>query len=109
MSLVIVNSSFLGLATIVVILRLYTRTFVTKCLGWDDWFIFAGFVRPRASEASRIDGRQLTHNCQICTIGMNITIDLGVLHYGWDRHEWDILPQWRQSTAVARFQDTADF
>jgi hypothetical protein len=43
-SLIIVNAVFLGIATIVVLLRLYTRLFVRRWFGLDDVFICCAFV-----------------------------------------------------------------
>lgn len=41
-SLIIVNAVFLGLATVVVVLRLFTRLVVRRWFGWDDiWIVFA--------------------------------------------------------------------
>jgi hypothetical protein len=43
-ALLIVNSAFLGLATIAIVLRIYTRLFVRKFFGWDDTFIILAYV-----------------------------------------------------------------
>jgi hypothetical protein len=43
-SLIIVNAVFLGLTTLVVILRLFTRLVVRRWFGWDDVFIVLAFV-----------------------------------------------------------------
>jgi hypothetical protein len=44
-TLVIVNGVFLGIATLAVLLRLYTRLFVKRWFGWDDVFICCAYVR----------------------------------------------------------------
>jgi hypothetical protein len=39
------TSGICGLAMIVVALRMYTRTFMSRFRGPDDWFILAAAVR----------------------------------------------------------------
>ena len=43
-ALIIVNSIFIGLATVVFILRIVTRLFVRKWIGLDDFFIAMAWV-----------------------------------------------------------------
>ena len=64
-ALTIVNSVFLGLATIAIVLRVYTRLFVRKWFGWDDAFIILAYV-SRVSvlvvlSKPRTDVEQLYH------------------------------------------------
>ncbi|KAF2431911.1 hypothetical protein EJ08DRAFT_696058 [Tothia fuscella] len=68
-SLIIVNGVFLGLMTVGVILRIFTRTVVRRWFGWDDVFIILAYL---------------------FTIGLNIAIDIGVNKSGWNRHVYDI-------------------
>jgi len=68
-ALIVVNAIFLSIATIVIILRVYSRLFVRKWWGWDDVFICLAYLS---------------------TVGVNVCIDLGVSDYHWDRHLWDI-------------------
>ena len=44
MYVVIVTSAFMGLATLTVALRLYTRVYVVKAPGLDDLIIIGAFV-----------------------------------------------------------------
>jgi hypothetical protein len=41
---IIVNNVFFAFATILVVLRLYTRLIIKKCFGWDDFFIILAYV-----------------------------------------------------------------
>jgi hypothetical protein len=43
-ALTVVDSVFLAVALIFLLLRLYTRLFVRKWFGWDDVFICLAFV-----------------------------------------------------------------
>ena len=43
--LTVLNAIFLGLATIFVVLRIWSRLFVRKWFGLDDVLIILGFVR----------------------------------------------------------------
>ncbi len=38
------------MTTVVVVLRLYSRRFLTRSLGWDDGFLVAGFVRASTTK-----------------------------------------------------------
>lgn len=38
------NGTFLALSCIVVGLRVWTRTRIVRCWGWDDWFILLTLV-----------------------------------------------------------------
>jgi len=71
-AVVIVNSIFITLCVIIVVLRLYVRIFVKKWFGWDDVFIvFALFT----------------------VMTMGIADSIGSVSYGWDRHIWDVRPE----------------
>ncbi len=55
-ALVIVELTALSLSSIILGMRLYTRAYVTRNLGWDDWVMVAGAVgilRPRHISAPR--------------------------------------------------------
>lgn len=43
-ALTVFNSVCLGLMTIILGLRLYTRVFVKKWFGWDDFYIVCAYV-----------------------------------------------------------------
>jgi len=38
------NGTFLALSCIVVGLRVWTRTRISRCWGWDDWFMLLTLV-----------------------------------------------------------------
>jgi hypothetical protein len=41
----VVNILFWGpLAVVFIVLRIYTRAFITKRLGWDDWLMLAAMA-----------------------------------------------------------------
>jgi hypothetical protein len=42
--MVIINSVLLSLATVIVVLRFYTRTKITHFVGADDWWMLAAWV-----------------------------------------------------------------
>lgn len=44
MYVVVVTSAFMGLAALTVALRLYTRVYVVKAPGLDDWIILGALV-----------------------------------------------------------------
>jgi hypothetical protein len=45
-ALLVLNSVFLAISSIFVLLRVYTRVFMVKSFGWDDLYICIGQVRP---------------------------------------------------------------
>ena len=45
LTLVAFDITFISVTTLVVALRLFTRKFISKCLGWDDWTIVMAWVR----------------------------------------------------------------
>ncbi|KIW05321.1 uncharacterized protein PV09_03843 [Verruconis gallopava] len=77
-ALVIVDSVFLGFATLLVALRLYTRLAVRKWFGLDDIFIVLAYAS---------------------TVALNAVMFEGLRHYGWDRHTWDVPLTWIQRSA----------
>ncbi|KAL4890065.1 hypothetical protein BDV59DRAFT_195191 [Aspergillus ambiguus] len=70
---IIVNVVCLSAAFIVTLLRLYTRLRITCSPGLDDIFIIAalGF-----------------------SIGMCVVTSIATERYGWNRHIWDVRPDW---------------
>lgn len=36
--------AFFSASTITILLRMYSRSFIVKCLGWDDWCMLAILV-----------------------------------------------------------------
>lgn len=38
------NGTFLAISCILVALRVWTRTKISRCWGWDDWFILLALV-----------------------------------------------------------------
>ncbi|KAF2665481.1 hypothetical protein BT63DRAFT_66879 [Microthyrium microscopicum] len=83
------HTAFLGitlamtiLTMIVISLRTYVRFFMLRAPGWDDYFIFIA---------------------AIADIGLLIVINLGILNYGWDRHQWDQRPEWFQVSELIQY------
>jgi hypothetical protein len=77
---IIVNSLFLALSIVAVILRLYTRIFVVRWFGSDDIFITIAIL---------------------FSIVLNVVFYIGAGHYGWDRHLWDVPLSWSTSTVLS--------
>jgi hypothetical protein len=92
-ALLVVNSVFLGLSSIFVLLRIHVRCFVVKKFSWDDLFICIGLVSPPLPGGFQLTG-------QLLTIGLNICVDLGGLKYGWNRHTYDIPLAWLPRTSA---------
>ena len=53
-SFTVVNSVFLGFATISLVGRLVIRGFIKKWLGWDDLFICLAFVSAKSFRTRRV-------------------------------------------------------
>lgn len=64
-SLFIVNTVFICLAGLLVLLRVYTRVFVTNWFGWDDLFICLALV---------------------FSIGLTVGVNVGFSSFGWNRY-----------------------
>lgn len=61
-ALLIVNGIFISLATITVILRLYTRVFIKRWFGMDDFFIMLALVCHHHHQASPFVGLRIYTN-----------------------------------------------
>lgn len=59
------------IALVTVALRIFTRLFISKSFGSDDWFLLAAII-PTAA-------------CAALTL-------LAVQRWGWNRHIWDVPP-----------------
>ncbi|KAF2664434.1 hypothetical protein BT63DRAFT_89533 [Microthyrium microscopicum] len=70
-SLLVVDTVLPLFAAIVVCLRIYTRLYIKKWFGFDDFLIILSLV---------------------LFVGLSVVINVAVLKYGWDRHVWDIRP-----------------
>ncbi|EON62658.1 hypothetical protein W97_01882 [Coniosporium apollinis CBS 100218] len=68
-ALVIVNSTFISFVVIAVALRVYTRLYIKRWFGSDDYLICAALVS---------------------TVTLTIIVMLANTRYYWDRHVWDI-------------------
>ena len=69
--LTIITFVLFPIVLVTVALRMFTRVFITKGLGADDWFLVAAVI-PTAVCAS-------------------LTL-LAVQRWGWNRHIWDVPP-----------------
>ncbi|KAL7274618.1 hypothetical protein RUND412_002468 [Rhizina undulata] len=67
--LVVVESLMISLVVIVVGLRIYSRVWMRKSFGMDDWFIIPA---------------------TFFAIGLTTTTCLAAIRYGWGHHMWDI-------------------
>jgi len=62
--LLVISAVFISIAGTLVILRLYTRIFITHFFGWDDGLILAALI---------------------FAIILTTGVDVGFSNYGWDR------------------------
>jgi hypothetical protein len=83
-ALLVVNAVFIGLATITVGLRLYTRLFIKRWFGIDDVFILLALVSRLLYRGGH------SNEQQFFTIGLTAVVLLANQAFGWDRHVWDI-------------------
>jgi hypothetical protein len=58
-----ISAAFSGLAALVVLLRLYTRCFVVRSLGVEDYFICLSLVRDASSTSGTF---RLTMRTALC-------------------------------------------
>lgn len=65
----IVSLVLLSLASVIIIIRIYTRKCITKGFGWDDILVVLAFIPATG----------------FVVVGM-ISMD----RYGWGRHVWDV-------------------
>ncbi|KAF6844570.1 integral membrane protein [Colletotrichum musicola] len=65
----IVSLVLLSIASTIIIIRIYTRKWITKGFGWDDILVILAFIPATG----------------FVVVGM-ISMD----HYGWGRHVWDV-------------------
>ncbi|KAL8710303.1 MAG: hypothetical protein Q9220_005073 [cf. Caloplaca sp. 1 TL-2023] len=77
---------FYALSVISVALRFYTRIFISKCIGWDDWTILIAVVCLRQLyscryEVGKAHGEQVS--MQICFV-----LDLFDFKNGLGRHQY---------------------
>jgi len=85
-ALVVVNAIFITLVVLVVALRLYTRIWIKRWFGADDYFILLALVGRDAVSPL------LSHAycLKFFTIGLTAVVLLANQDYGWDRHVYDI-------------------
>lgn len=80
---------FIAIELVAVTLRLYSRTFLTRSVGSDDFFLTIGFVRF-ALPTLLVD-EQLTATTQVVNIA-GVVSDLQSFRNGWSQHESDLTP-----------------
>ncbi|KAI9791870.1 MAG: hypothetical protein M1816_003415 [Peltula sp. TS41687] len=66
--LITVNAVLLSITTIFVVLRFYTRVFIARAIGWDDYVCVLAMV---------------------CSY-IHSALQLRMIHYGFGRHLWDV-------------------
>ena len=62
-----------AVVTAILSLRLYTRRYISKHVGWDDLLVVAAFVPATA----------------FSIVGIVVEYE-----FGWDRHIWDLSVEW---------------
>jgi len=65
----ILNCVFIPIVALIVSVRIYTRVWISKSFGLDDWLIIAAFIPATAFSI----------------------ISLMSSRFGWDKHIWDLL------------------
>lgn len=69
--LLIITFVLFPIALATVVLRIFTRLYISKSFGADDWFLLAAVIP--------------TFACAVLT-------NLAVQRWGWNRHIWDVPP-----------------
>ncbi|KAE9975489.1 hypothetical protein EG328_003148 [Venturia inaequalis] len=69
-------------AVVAVGLRVYTRLYVQKWPGYDDWLLILAVTT---------------------TIALNSVVGYAIVHYGWSRHIYDIPPRFLAASAMIVF------
>lgn len=81
-----VYALFTALTTISMVLRVYSRVFLVKKFGWDDWTAAVAWV----GDTSVLSGARITFSKAIFIAHASCAF-LGVKH-GTGQHAWDIQP-----------------
>lgn len=121
-AIIAVDVSLAALASIVVLTRLYTRAFVTKFIGQDDWWILVAWVLDRPSMICPRESTDNMHSCSLCSsLGFGLHVrDLpesafgnlekayakADVKYANGRHVWNVpeknlVPAFKASTSLS--------
>jgi hypothetical protein len=55
-----------------------------------------------------VDGLMVDILAQIFTVGAHVVLNIGILSLGWDRHIWDIRPEWIRGMCERRLYTILD-
>lgn len=83
----IIIAIFFPLALMIVGIRTYTRIHLSKSFGLDDWFILAALV---GRMFVLLDESMLLIIPKLPTTAFAVLTLLTEIHFGWDRHIWDV-------------------
>lgn len=83
----IVVSVLLGLVTLILIIRIYTRVRISRGFGLDDVLIIFAYVRLSCSPSSTEP--KLTKR-QIPTAAFAVLSFIAMWKFGWGTHVWDL-------------------
>jgi hypothetical protein len=86
----IIGSTLISLVTVVIILRTYTRQFISKSFGLDDTLILLSYVGPPVSD---ILSHDLQLNPQVPAAAYAVLGIYGEVYLQWNRHIWDVEPR----------------
>ena len=84
--LYVLNSIFFAFMLFCVAVRLYSRIFIRKWFGWDDFFIVLAVVWAFLSSLHN----ECSKYIQVGATGVTACVMLGTRKYAWDRHIYDI-------------------
>ena len=87
---IVTDSVGLAFALAIVILRCYTKLYVTKTRGWEDCKTVVTRERHICTKFSCADTTILALVCFIVLVSMNST---SAARYGAGRHTWDLPPE----------------
>lgn len=103
-ALLVLMVIFSFLVLLAVLGRFYSRLIVKNWFGWDDSMITLALVsQVHTPSKHSYQSRSLTTSKQIFTLGMNVTVILANRLYGWNRHLWDVKPNWYQNAMIVAF------
>lgn len=86
--LLVVHSIFSGTVIMLLFARLYTRIFIVRNIGFDDYYIILGVVSDMKS--SNLDSQQSADFSQVSSI-VSLILDVFQVRWGWGRHTYYLL------------------
>jgi len=102
----IIVSILLGIVAVILGIRLYTRIKISKGFGLDDVLILCAFVsRPPLGRGTT----SCTNSIQAPAAAFGISGITAEYRFQWNRHTWDIEPQYAVPGLQLRLVDRRPF